>query len=87
MTSKLALAFLIVAVLSIGAGSGKSQTEKVKSVSYEYLVLHDPTAWKGTEDGLKKLNELGSEGWEITGVVQQGNAPPLLYFKRVKKVL
>ena len=84
MKNKLAIALLIVGLLSIPAWTGKGQTDKVKSVSYEYQVLADPTAWQGTDEGLKKLNQLGSHGWELAGVVQQGNAPPLLYFKRVK---
>ena len=87
MKNKITIALLIVGLLSIAAWTGKGQTDKVRSVSYEYQVLADPTAWRGTEVGIKQLNELGSQGWELAGVVQEGNAPPMLYFKRVKRVL
>ena len=87
MKNKLAIALLVFGLLSIPAWTGKGQTDKAGSVSYEYQVLADPTAWQGSDEGLKKLNHLGSQGWELAGVVQQGNAPPLLYFKRVKRVL
>ncbi len=87
MKSKLTIAVLIAGVLSIGAWSGQGQTDKATNVAYEYQVIGDPTASYGPEIGLKKLNELGSQGWEITGAVQHGeneNAPRL-YLKRLKK--
>jgi hypothetical protein len=84
MRSKIAIAILVVALLSIGAWSGKGQTEKVKSVSYDYQVLTDPTEVSGLEDGQKKLNELGAQGWELAGVSAKGNSASKLYFKRVK---
>jgi len=85
MRSKIAIASLIATVLSIGAWSGQGQTDKARSVAYEYQVIGDPTASYGQEVGLRKLNELGSQGWEITGAVQHGENPPTLYLKRIKR--
>jgi len=87
MTRKIAAALLIVASLTVLAWSGHGQTDKAKSVSYEYQVIADPTAWQGQDQGLKKLNLLGAQGWEITGVIQHGENPPTLYLKRLKRVL
>ena len=87
MKSKLAIALLIAGVLSIGAWSSQGQTDKARDIEYEYQVISDPTASYGPERGLKMLNELGSQGWELTGAVQHGenvNAPRL-YLKRLKK--
>ena len=87
MKSKLTIALLIAGVLSIGAWSDQGQTDRARNASYEYLVIGDPIASSGPEAGLKRLNELGSEGWEITGVVQHGEKEnaPTLYLKRLKR--
>lgn len=87
MRSKIAIALLIAGVLSIGAWSGQGQTDKTRSVAYEYQVISDPTGSQGHDEGLKKLNQLGAQGWEITGVVQHGENPPTLYLKRVRRSL
>ena len=86
MKSKLLIAFLIVALLSIGAWNGHGQTDKAKDIAYEYQVIGDPTASYGPERGLKMLNDLGSQGWELTGAVQHGGieSAPRLYLKRLK---
>lgn len=86
MKSKLTIALLISALLSTGAAwSGQGQTDKSKNVAFEYQVIADPTAMQGQDAGLKTLNNLGSQGWEITGVVQHGENPPMLYLKRFRK--
>lgn len=88
MKSKLAIAFLIVGLLFAGAWRGQGQTEKLKSVTYEYLVLPDPTETSALDDGIKKLNELGAQGWELVGVSKSGGwGSARLYFKRAKKSL
>jgi hypothetical protein len=88
MRSKLAIAFLIVGLLFVGAWSGQGQTEKVESVSYEYLVLPDPTESSESNQGLKKLNELGAQGWELAGVSKTGGyGSARLYFKRARRTL
>ena len=86
MKSKLAIAFLIVGLLFAGAWKGQGRTEKVESVTYEYLVLPDPTEISSLDEGMKKLNELGAQGWELTGVSKSGGwGSARLYFKRAKK--
>ena len=85
MRNKIAIALLIAGVLSIGAWSGQGQTDKARNIAYEYQVIGDPTASYGQDEGLKKLNQLGSQGWEITGVVQNGENSPTLYLKRVRR--
>ncbi len=85
MRNKVATVWLVLALVSVGAWIAKGQTDQVTSVSYEYQVLADPTTLQVTDEGLKQLNRLGSQGWELAGVVQQGKAPPLLYFKRVRR--
>ena len=86
MRSKLAIAFLIVGVLSIGAWNSQSQTEVVKNVKYEYLVIPDPTESASLDEGMKRLNELGAAGWELAGTTKSGGyGSARLYFKRAKK--
>ena len=87
MRSKITIVFVIAGLVSIGAWSSQGQTDKARNVSYEYQVIGDPTASYGQEAGVKRLNELGSQGWEITGAVQHGENPPTLYLKRVKRSL
>ena len=88
MKSKLAIVFLIVGLLVVGAWRGQGQTEKAESVSYEYLVLADPTESSESNHGLKKLNDLGAQGWELVDVSKSGGwGSARLYFKRVKKSL
>lgn len=88
MRSKLAIAFLIAGLLSVGAWSGEGQTKKVESIAYEYLVLPDPTESSALDDGIRKLNELGAQGWELAGVSKSGGyGSARLYFKRAKRSL
>ena len=82
MKSKLTIAVLIAALLSIGAWSVHSQTAKLKGVTYQYTVIYDPVDTIGTDEGLKKLDELGAHGWEIVGVSKAENSAPRLYLKR-----
>ena len=88
MRNKLAIAFLIVGLLFAGAWRSQGQPGKVESVSYEYLVLPDPTEGSETNQGLKKLNELGAQGWELAGATKSGGyGSTRLYFKRIKRTL
>ena len=59
----------------IGAWTSKGQTDKTRIVSFEYQVIADPIAWAGQDEALKKLNQLGAQGWEITSVIQHGGEP------------
>ncbi len=80
--SKIAITLVIAGLLSIGAWSGQGQTEKAQSVAFEYqLISHT----YDRDEFLKHLNQLGAQGWEITGVVQHGDSVPTLYLKRVKR--
>ena len=86
MKSKLAIALLIAGLLSIGAWSGYGQTGKPKNLTYEYSVIEDPTETSGYRDvGVKKLNELGAQGWEIVGVIRAPDSYTKLYLKRTVK--
>ena len=85
MKSKQTFALLIAGLLLIGAWSGHGQTAKPKNVIYQYDVIYDPTETMGQDEGLKKLNELGAQGWEIVGASQAANAHPRLYLKRTIK--
>lgn len=85
MRNKLIIVGLLAGLLSIGAWSSQGQTDKARNVSFEYQVIADPTAWAGPEEGLKKLNQYGAQGWEITGVIQHGENSPMLYLKRVRR--
>lgn len=85
MRSKLMIVALMAGLFSIGAWSSQGQTDKPRNVSFEYQVISDPTAWAGQDEPLKKLNQLGAQGWEITSVIQQGENPPMLYLKRVRR--
>jgi hypothetical protein len=88
MRSKLVIAFLIVGLLFVGAWRGQGQTGKSEIVSYEYLVLPDPTESSESNQGLQKLNELGAQGWELAGVSKTGGfGSARLYFKRAKQTL
>ena len=86
MKSKLAIALLIGAVLSIGAWSGYGQTVKEKNVTYEYLVIDDPTEKLIRDAGVHKLNEFGAQGWELVGVSSKApDSYTRIYFKRTIK--
>lgn len=82
MRNKLTITLLIVALVSLVAWNGQSQPGKPKNVVYQYDVIYDPTETSGQDEGLKKLNELGAQGWEIVGASQAANAHPRLYLKR-----
>jgi hypothetical protein len=86
MRSKLIIVGLIALLLSIGAWSSQGQPFKARNVTYEYQVISDPTWVQGPDAGLTKLNQLGAQGWEITGAVQHGGEnPPTLYLKRARR--
>ena len=88
MKNKVALIVAIIALLSIGAWTGYAQKEKPSNISYEYQILPNFTAAYGMDDGIKKLNELGAQGWELVGTSYNGNGsnpPTTLYFKRTKR--
>lgn len=82
MRSKLTIALLIVVLVSLIPWNGQSQTDNPRNIMYQYQVIYDPTETSGQDEGLKKLNELGRQGWEIVGTSKAANAHPRLYLKR-----
>ena len=82
MRNKLTITLLMVVLVSFIAWNGHGQTDNTGKVTYEYQVIYDPTETSGQEEGLKKLNELGRQGWEIVGTSKAANAHPRLYLKR-----
>lgn len=82
MRSKLTITLLIVVLISLIALNGQSQTDQPRNIMYQYQVIYDPTETSGQDEGLKKLNELGRQGWEIVGTSKAANAHPRLYLKR-----
>ena len=82
MRSKLTITLLVVAFVSLIAWNGYGKTDNPGNVIYEYQVIYDPTETSGQEEGVKKLNELGRQGWEIVGTSKAANAHPRLYLKR-----
>ena len=85
MRSKLTITLFIIALLSVVAWNGQSQTSKARNVIYQYDVIADPTETMGQDEGVKKLNEFGAQGWEIVGVSRTENAHPRLYLRRTIK--
>ena len=87
MKSKLAIALLIAALLSIGAWTIHGQTSKEKNVTYEYAVIEDPTVALTHDEGVAMLNKFGAQGWEIVGIRQPapGTTLPQIYLKRTIK--
>lgn len=85
MRSKLTMTLLVVALVSLVAWNGQGKTESSENVYYEYQVIYDPTESNTYDEGLKKLNELGSAGWEIVGTSKAGNSHSRLYLKRTRR--
>jgi hypothetical protein len=85
MKNRLAIALLIAGLLAIGAWSGYGQTGKQRNVVYQYDVIDDPITTLGYDQGVKKLNEFGAQGWEIVGTSYIPHAQPRIYLKRTIK--
>jgi hypothetical protein len=89
-------AYLLVAVVVLFCIVGWTVYGQKKSsasnVTYEYMVIYDPTLTGAMDVGAKKINELGAQGWELVGVSNErvvdevGNPPQAkLFFKRATK--
>ena len=82
MRSKLTTGLLVVALLCAVGWNARSQNTAQTQVFFMYHVMDDPTQSGNREEGLKQLNKLGSEGWEIAGVSRGKDGPAVLYLKR-----
>ena len=67
MKNRILLGLAMVALLTMAAW-GYGQKDRSSNPSYQYQVIPDPIEAMSWEDGTKKLNELGTQGWEIVGI-------------------
>jgi len=85
MKSKIVVMLIVLVSIGTAAWSSMGQSQRRGRVSYEYMVIGDPTD-NQPEQGLKKLNELGAQGWELAGVrAESPNYAQKLYLKRIKR--
>ena len=82
MKNKIPVALLILTVLFLLVWDGRGQTDNARNIIYLYQVIDDPTQTGNMDAGMKKLNELGAQGWELAGVSRGENPPAKLYLKR-----
>jgi hypothetical protein len=86
MRTKILVSLVVLALIGTAAWSGMGQSQRAARVSYEYQVIDDFANRSGAEEGLKNLNRLGSQGWEVVAVTTEGaNYPPKVWLKRVKR--
>ena len=85
MKTKILVTLMVVALISVTAWKSQGQPNEAASTCYEYQVLDDPTETGPMDDGVKKLNDLGAQGWELVGVSRGPSKPTKLYLKRIKK--
>jgi len=88
MKSKLVLGVIVLGTIGIVAWNSRAQSQRGARVSYEYQVIYDfsNSDQKGQEEGLKNLNQLGSQGWEVVSVTtESANYAPKIWLKRVKR--
>jgi hypothetical protein len=85
MRKKIILMLLVAGLLCVAGWTGYAQRSTQSRATYEYQVVFDPTETGGMDEGLKKLNEIGSDGWELAGV-NRGNreGAAKLYFRRLR---
>lgn len=75
-SGKLIFGFLITASLLMTGWTGTRQRTSASNTAWEYKVV-------GTIDE-GRLNELGSQGWELAAGYSVGENPGILIFKRKK---
>ena len=87
MKKSIFLSLVIIALLCLAGWTSFGQKSVPSQVIYEYQVLSDPTETGSMDEGIKKLNELGAQGWELAGInYERGvTSPAKLYFKRLKR--
>jgi len=87
MKKSIFLGLVLIALLCIVGWTSYGQRGTQSPATYEYQVLYDPTETGSMDEGIKKLNELGAQGWDLVGInYEKGiTAPAKLYFKRLKR--
>jgi hypothetical protein len=88
MRSKIFVSVIVLAAICTAAWSGMGQSQRAPRITYEYQVIDDfsNSTPAGAEEGLRNLNRLGSQGWEVVTVVPESrNYPPKIWLKRVKR--
>ena len=86
--SKILVSIIVLAAICTAAWSGMGQSQRVARVSYEYQVIDDfsNSGQTSSEEGLRNLNRLGSQGWEVVTVVPESrNYPSKIWLKRVRR--
>ncbi|HVI72826.1 MAG TPA: hypothetical protein VM656_15235 [Pyrinomonadaceae bacterium] len=85
MKTKILVTLMVIALISVATWRSQGQPKELASTCYEYQVLDDPTETGPMDDGMKKLNDLGAQGWELASVSRAPSKPTKLYLKRIKK--
>lgn len=80
---RLLLAAVAAALLLCAAGwSAYAQRSRAKRTTWEYKAIGFSNQ-SADKESLDKLNELGTQGWELVGVTEVGGIPTS-FFKRQK---
>jgi hypothetical protein len=86
MRKKMLLGMAVAVLLCVVGWTSYAQRSNPSKVSYEYQVMADPTEIMNFDEGVKKLNELGAQGWELVGVAGPSeHSGTRLYFRRIKE--
>ena len=86
MKKRLLPGLIVIVLLDVAGWTSYGQRNSQPRASYEYQVIYDPTETGSASEGIKKLNELGAQGWELVGVNHEGNiVTTKLYFRRIKQ--
>ncbi|HEU4797113.1 MAG TPA: hypothetical protein VFT02_15875 [Pyrinomonadaceae bacterium] len=80
MRSKLTTGLLVFALLFVVVWNAHSQNSGPTQTFFMYQVIDDPSKSGRIDEGMKRLNQLGAEGWELAGV--SGGEPAKLYLKK-----
>ncbi len=86
MRNKILVTVILLASIGTAAWSSMGQSQRGTRLSYEYHVIDDFSNNIRAEEGLKTLNRLGDQGWEVVTVVPESRSyPPKIWLKRVKR--
>ena len=92
MRRALFAAMVVTVVLGTVGWAASARSAGAPRASWEYLVVYDPSQNPATDDqsrGMRYLNDLGAQGWELVGVSDEvtnsGNqSSTKLFFKRAR---